>query len=90
LFSEPLPLAPLEPGPLADLTRLTGALAGPYRVERAAEPVLSSDGRWLACTSSELMENADYDNDTEHARFNVSPDDKRFLMSRRNTGSGTP
>jgi hypothetical protein len=36
-----------------------------------------------------LFSSADYDNDTEHARFNVSPDDQRFLMSRRNTGSGT-
>ena len=74
------------------------------------EPVWSHSGRELFYKSSDdqlvaatiatvngfeirdrksLFSSADYDNDTEHARFNVSPDDQRFLMSRRNTGSGT-
>jgi len=34
-----------------------------------------------------LFSAADYDNDFEHARYNVSPDDKRFLMSRKTTST---
>ena len=36
---------------------------------------------------STLFSTADYDNDFEHARYNVSPDDRRFLMSRKTTST---
>ncbi len=36
-----------------------------------------------------LFSAADYDNDIEHARFNVSPDDQRLLMSRKATSTLT-
>jgi hypothetical protein len=34
-----------------------------------------------------LFSTADYDNDFEHARYNVSPDDQRLLMSRKTTSA---
>ena len=34
-----------------------------------------------------LFSSGDYDNDLEHARFNVSPDDQRLLMSRKATST---
>jgi len=34
-----------------------------------------------------LFMTADYDNDVEHPRYNVSPDDQRFMMSRKTTSS---
>ncbi|HEV8600575.1 MAG TPA: protein kinase [Gemmatimonadales bacterium] len=36
----------------------------------------------------QLFSTGDFDNDPEHARYNLSPDDQRFIMSRRGTGSG--
>jgi len=34
-----------------------------------------------------LFSTADYDNDVEHPRYNVSPDDQRLLMSRKTTST---
>jgi hypothetical protein len=35
-----------------------------------------------------LFPTGDFDNDPEHPRYNLSPDDQRFILSRRGTGSG--
>jgi serine/threonine-protein kinase len=50
---------------------------------------ISTQGGFTVQDRKALLSASDYDNDEEHPRYNVSPDDKRFLMSRRNTGSGS-
>ncbi|HTL05980.1 MAG TPA: protein kinase [Gemmatimonadales bacterium] len=55
--------------------------------DNMAVATLAPGPGFLVRERKELFPAADYDNDPEHARFNVSPDDQRFLMSRKTTAS---
>jgi eukaryotic-like serine/threonine-protein kinase len=55
--------------------------------DNVAVATLAPGPGFLVRERKSLFSAADYDNDPEHARFNVSPDDQRFLMSRKFTSA---